>query len=43
MIKSPDNLIPPDNKINKLYSPNLKPKVLDHINNLKNKLKVLAN
>ncbi len=37
MIKNPDNFE------NKLYTPNLKPKVLDHINILKNKLEVLAN
>jgi hypothetical protein len=37
MIKSPDNFE------NKLYSPEVKPEVLDHINNLKNKLELLAN
>ncbi len=37
MIKNPDNFE------NKLYTPKLKPEVLDHINNLKNTLELLAN
>ncbi len=40
MIKNPDNLIPQNQN---LYSPEVKPEVLDHINNLKNKLELLAN